>query len=120
MDACRRALAVFEDCYGPGHFEVAMTCANLAVLAGDQGQFRAAEALGRRSLAILETVLGPDDAEVGLTLLNLGTAVAGQGRRAQAAALTTRAVAILTARLPSGHPHLVAAHEALHGLRRAL
>ena len=30
--AYQRALAVFEDRYGPDHFEVAMTCANLAVL----------------------------------------------------------------------------------------
>jgi len=116
--ACQRALAIFEDCYGPGHFEVAMTCANLAVLAGDQGQFRAAEALGRRSLRILEIVLGPDDAEVGLTLLNLAAAVAGQGRRAQAAALTARAAAILTARLPCGHPHVMAAAAALERLGR--
>src|SRR5580693_8422966 len=38
--ACSRALAVFEDRYGPDHFEVAMTCANLAVLAGDRGRSR--------------------------------------------------------------------------------
>ena len=51
--AYRRALAVFEDRYGPVHFEVAMTCANLAVLHGDQGDFAQAESLGRRSLRIL-------------------------------------------------------------------
>jgi tetratricopeptide (TPR) repeat protein len=111
--AYRRALTVFEDWYGPDHFEVAMTCANLAVLHGDQGDFVRAEALNRRSLPILEDVLGPQDAEVGLTLLNLATAVAGQGREAEAAALTSRATEILAARLPSGHPHLVTAVEAL-------
>jgi hypothetical protein len=104
---------VFEDWYGPGHFEVAMTCANLAVLHGDQGDFAQAEALNRRSLQILEAVLGPQDAEVGLTLVNLAAAVAGQGREAEAAALTTRATAILAARLPSDHPHVVIAIEAL-------
>jgi hypothetical protein len=96
-----------------------MTCVNLAVLHGDQGHFRAAEARGRRSQRIPEAVLGPADAEVGLTLLNLGAAVAGQGRRAETAALTARAVVILTARLPRDHPHLVAVREALRGLRRA-
>ncbi len=89
-----------------------MTCANLAVLASDQGHLREAEALGRRSLRILEAVLGPEDAEVGLTLLNLAAAVADRGREAEAAALTARAAAILTARLPHDHPHAVAARQA--------
>ena len=90
-----------------------MTCANLAVLACDEGRFGEAESLGRRTLRILEATLGPGDAEVGLTLLNLATAVAGQGRKAEAATLATRAAAILAARLPPGHPHLLAAAGAL-------
>ncbi|HEY3979725.1 MAG TPA: tetratricopeptide repeat protein [Streptosporangiaceae bacterium] len=114
-DAARaydRALARFEDCYGPGHFEVGMTCANLSVLADERGHGAAAEALGRRALRILESVLGPEDAEVGLTLLNLGVLVAGQGRRAEGAELVSRAAAILAARLPAGHPHRLAADRA--------
>ena len=90
-----------------------MTCANLAVLDGDQGHFQDAESLGRRSLRILEAVLGAQDAEVGLTLLNLAAAVAGQGRRPEAAALTARAADVLAARLPCDHPHVVAAGQAL-------
>src|SRR5258708_29282743 len=86
-----------------------MTCANLAVLAGDRGRFADAESLGRRPLRILEAVLGPGDAEVGLTVLNLAAAVAGQGRRAEAAPLAARAAAILTPRLPAGPPHGTAA-----------
>jgi tetratricopeptide (TPR) repeat protein len=109
--AYRRALAVFEDRYGPDHFEVAMTCANLAVLYGDRGDFVRAEWLGRRSLRIFIAVLGPRDAEVGLTMLNLAAAVAGQGRKTAAAALAARAEAILAARLPPGHPQLLAAAE---------
>jgi hypothetical protein len=104
---------VFEDHYGPDHFEVAMTCANLAALAGDQQRYADAESLGRRSLRIFEATLGPDDAEVGLTLLNLAAAVAGQGRGTEAAGLTARAAAILTARLPAGHPYVLAARLAL-------
>lgn len=34
--AYRRALAIFEDCYGPGHFETAQACANLAVWHADR------------------------------------------------------------------------------------
>ena len=89
-----------------------MTCANLAVLHGDQADFAQAESLGRMSLRILTAVLGPQDAEVGLTMLNLAAAVAGQGRNAEAAALSARATAILAARLPAGHPHLLAAARA--------
>jgi tetratricopeptide (TPR) repeat protein len=103
-DAYRKALAIFEACYGPGHFEVAMVHANLAVLAAGQGDNAEAERLGRQSLAVFQELLGPDDAEVGLTLLNLGAAVAGQGRPDEALALLARAQAILVGRLPAGHP----------------
>jgi len=116
--AYQRALAVFEEHYRPDHYEVAMTCANLAVLHGDQGRPAAAEALGRRSLRILAAILGPQDAEVGLTLLNLAVAVADQGRQAEAAALAVRASAVLTARLPAGHPHVLAAGQVLDRLGR--
>jgi tetratricopeptide (TPR) repeat protein len=116
--AYRLALTVFEDSYGPDHFEVAMTCANLAVLHGDQGDYARAESLGRRSLEILTAVLGPDDAEVGLTLLNLAAAAAGQGKMAEAAELACRAEAILADRLPPGHPHVLAAAEAVEGYGR--
>jgi hypothetical protein len=106
-------MAVFEDSYGPGHFEVAMTCANLAVLRDDEGDHVQAESLGRRSLEILTALLGPDDAEVGLTLLNLAAATAAQGKTAEAAALAARAEKILTGKLPPGHPHVLAATEAV-------
>ena len=109
----QRALAIFEDCYGPDHFEVAMTCANLAVLRADEGDFAVAEAVGRRSLRILEAILGPRDAEVGLTVLNLAAAVGAQGRTAEAAELATRAASILADQLAPDHPHVVAAREAL-------
>jgi hypothetical protein len=118
-DAARaygRALATFEACYGPDHFEVGMTCANLAVLRAGEGRNAEAESLGQRSLRILQDVLGADDAEVGLTLLNLAAPVAAQGRQAEARALTARASAILAARLPAGHPHTQAAAQALESL----
>jgi len=109
----RQALTAFEDAYGPDHCEVGMTCANLAVLHSDQGDFARAESLGRRSLDIFTRVLGEQDAEVGLTLLNLATAVAGQGRTAEAVDLAASAAAILADRLPPGHPHRLAAADAL-------
>jgi hypothetical protein len=93
-----------------------MTCANLAVLRGDLGRFRDAEALGWRALGILQDLLGPGDAEVGLTMLNLATAIWRQGRVGEAALLVTRASAILAARLPAGHPHVTAAEQAWQAL----
>jgi tetratricopeptide (TPR) repeat protein len=107
------ALAAFEDAYGPDHLEAGMTCANLAVLHSDEGDFARAESLGRRSLDIFTRVLGERDAEVGLTLLNLAAAVAGQGRTAEAADLAASAADILADRLPPGHPHRLAAADAL-------
>jgi tetratricopeptide (TPR) repeat protein len=107
--ACGRALTVLEDTYGPVHFEVAVACANLAVLRGDQGDYLQAESLGHRSLDILTAILGPDDPEVGLTLLNLAAAAAGQHRMAQARERASRAGEILAGKLPAGHPHVLAA-----------
>lgn len=109
--ACGKALVIFESAYGPDHFEVAMTCANLAVLASDEDNNAEAETLGLRSLGILQAALGPDDAEVGLTLHNLGVAVAAQGRTREAAGVFERANRNLAAALPEGHPHLASTRE---------
>jgi hypothetical protein len=95
-----------------------MACANLAVLRGDQGDYAQAESLGCRSLDILTVILGPDDAEVGLTLLNLAAAAAGRHQVAEARERATRAAEILAGKLPPGHPHVLAAAEAVQRYRR--
>ena len=115
--AGRRALAAAGAMGGADHFEVAMTCANLAALHADRGHFGTAEALGRRALRILDTIAGAGGAETGLTLLNLATAIAGRGRRAEAVTAAARAEAILADRFPAGHPHIQAARDALCRLR---
>ena len=115
--ACGRILADAEAISGGDRFEVAMTCAGLAVRHADRGDFRMAEALGRQALRILGTVPGPGEAEEGPALLNLAAAIAGQGRRAEAVTVAARAEAILADRLPAGHPHLQAARQALGHLR---
>jgi hypothetical protein len=113
-ELCRQELGVFESCYGPDHYEVARTCANLAALRFDQGEFGAAEALGRRALRILQILLGPEDADVGLAMLNLSAAIAAQGQMREAAAYADCARAILVDRLPAGHPHLLVARDAVN------
>ncbi len=99
---------------GPERYEDAMTCANLAALRFDQGDFGVAEALSRRSLRTLQLLLGPEHAEVGLTMLNLSAAIAAQGRLREAAAFADCARAILVDRLPAGHPHVVVAQDAVN------
>lgn len=110
----RQAPSVFESCDGPDHYEAAMTCANLAALRFDQGDFGAAEAFGRRALRILQILLGPEDAEAGLAMLNLSAAIAAQGRLREAAAFADCASAILIDRLPAGHPHVLVARDTVN------
>ena len=118
-DECyRRALAIVESCYGPDHLEVAMTCADLAALRSDHGDYDIAETLGRRSLRILQVVLGPEDTEVGRAMLNLAAALAGQDRLAEASAFADCARAILCDRLPDAHPYVLAARQAVNSLAK--
>lgn len=116
-ESYRWALAIVENCYGPDHVEVATTCADLAALRSDHGDYGVAEALGRRSLRILQAVLGPEDTEVGRTMLNLAAAIAGQDRLVEASAFADCARAILSDRLPDAHPYVLAARQAARTLQ---
>ena len=64
-------------------------------------------------------ILGPQDAEVGLTLLNLAAVVAGQGRKAEAASAGRPRRDDPGGPPSAGHPHLLAAAEAVRALRAA-
>jgi tetratricopeptide (TPR) repeat protein len=114
----RRALAVFEQAYGPEHYEVAATLHNLAAVLTAQGQPEAAENHYRRALAIKEKLLGAENPDVALTHNNLGKLLTAQGRLAEAVPLLQTAVVVLAKRLPSSHPHLAAARENLRDANR--
>jgi hypothetical protein len=97
---------VFERSLGPDHYEVAITCNNLAGVVADRVELGEAEQLYRRALRIKEQLLGPDHPDVATTLLGLGSLIANRG-------LLERACAISRSSLPAGHPKVVLAEDAL-------
>ena len=109
----RRALAIFEQGYGPEHYEIAATLHNLAAVLAATGRPAEAENSYRRALAIKEKLLGPDNPDVALTRNNLGKLLASLGRMIEAGPLLQAAVAVLAKRHSSSHPHLCAARENL-------
>jgi tetratricopeptide (TPR) repeat protein len=105
----RRALAIFEQTFGPEHYEVASNLHNLAAVLFARGDLDQAEELYRRALAIKEKLLGGDSPDAALTLNNLGALLTRTGRPQEAAGLLQRAVTILQDRVALDHPHLALA-----------
>ena len=103
----RRALAIREKKFGPGHGSVADVLNNLATLYTNTNQSRLAEAetLYQRVLAIKEKTLGPDHPALSLVLGNLGQLRVLQNRFADAAVLIKRGLALQEKRSPP--PELV-------------
>jgi tetratricopeptide (TPR) repeat protein len=105
----RRALAIFEQTFGPEHYEVASNLHNLAAVLCARGDLDQAEKLYRRALGIKEKLLGEDSPDAALTLNNLGALLTRAGRPEEAAGLLQRAVTILYDRVAPDHPHLALA-----------
>ena len=116
----RRALAIFEQAYGPGHYEVAATLHNLAAVLAAGGHHQEAERHYQLALAIKEMLLGTESPDVALTCNNLGRLLTDLGRPGEAVPLLEAAVAILDHRLGPDHPHLSAAAENLRNASRLL
>jgi tetratricopeptide (TPR) repeat protein len=111
----RRALAIFEQTFGPEHYEVTSNLHNLAAVLCARGDLDQAEKLYRRALAIKEKLLGEDSPDAALTLNNLGALLTRAGRPEEATRLLQRAVTILQDRVAPDHPHLVLARANLQG-----
>jgi tetratricopeptide (TPR) repeat protein len=105
----RRALAVFEESFGPVHYEVAATLHNLAAVLCARGYLDEAEQLYRRALAIKEKLLAVGSADAALTRNNLGALLNLTGRPKEAAALLESAMEILQNQLAPDHPYLALA-----------
>jgi tetratricopeptide (TPR) repeat protein len=105
----RHALAVFEQSFGPNHYEVAATLHNLAAVLCARGDLDEAEPLYQRALAIRENLLGAGSPDAALTRNNLGALLNLTGRPREAAALLESAVEILEDHLAPDHPHLALA-----------
>src|SRR5207253_6561760 len=108
---CRRALAVFEECFGPVHYEVAATLHNLAAVLVTKRNYQEAEENYRRALSIKERLLGADSPDVALTCSNLGSLLTVLGRRSESVPLLKSAIAILENRLTPAHPELALARD---------
>lgn len=109
----RRALAVFERVYSPGHEEIAVILHNLGSVLAARGMDGEAERHYRRALALKESLFGPDSPDAAMTRNNLGKLLFRTARPQEAAALLRRAVTILEARLPESHPHVITSRKNL-------
>lgn len=109
----RRTLVVFEESFGPAHYEVAATLHNLGAVLVAQGNHKEAEENYRRALSIKERLLGEDSPDVALTCANLGGLLTVLGRRSESVTLLKDAIAILETRLTPAHQQLVLARENL-------
>lgn len=74
----QRALRIFESALGADHYEVGMTCANLAVSTAESDTTEARR-LYERSLRILHSTLGTSHPDVALVQHNLAVLPAGAG-----------------------------------------
>ncbi len=102
----RRALAIDEESFGPGHPNVAIRLNNLAALLQATNRLAEAEPLMRRALAIDEESFGPGHPNVARDLNNLAQLLQDTNRLAEAEPLMRRALAIAEASFGPGHPNV--------------
>ena len=100
----RRALAIDEKSFGPGHPDVARDLNNLADLLQATNRLAEAEPLKRRALAIDEKSFGPDHPDVARDLNNLAVLLQATNRLAEAEPLYRRALAIDEQSFGPDHP----------------
>ena len=98
----QRAVTIEETNYGAADAAVAVSLNNLALLQGDRGAWRDADALLARAAAIEETALGRDSPELIATLENRAAVLDRLDRREEAAAARQRAAAIRVASAAQG------------------
>ena len=115
----RRALAIDEESFGPGHPKVATDLNNLAQLLKATNRLAEAEPLMRRALAIDEESFGPGHPNVATALNNLALLLQATNRLAEAEPLMRRAMAIDEASFGPGHPNVAIALNNLAQLLQA-
>jgi tetratricopeptide (TPR) repeat protein len=102
----RRALAIAETSYGPGHPDVAVHISNLSELLRKTNRLAEAEPLIHRALAIDETSYGPIHPNVAIRLNNLAVLLQETNRLAEAEPLMRRALAIDEQSLGPNHSNV--------------
>nr|WP_245848836.1 FxSxx-COOH system tetratricopeptide repeat protein [Lentzea kentuckyensis] len=101
-----RALALYEDDYGPNHPQIATCLSNLGSALTALGRPDDARPLFKRALAIDEAAYGPHHPHVAIRLSNLGSALSALGLPSDARPLFERALAIDMAAYGPKHPHV--------------
>jgi tetratricopeptide (TPR) repeat protein len=91
---------------GQNHPDVSTPLNNLALIAGDRGDFAAAEALSRESLAIGRRKLGDNHPDIAAKLSNLSRPLMERGKLEEAAAALEEALRIATPPLGIDHPQV--------------
>jgi tetratricopeptide (TPR) repeat protein len=91
----RRALAIFEQAYGPEHPEVAHGLNNLAIFYASQGRCSEAEELLSRALILYERAFGLHHPDIAYGLSNLAACYNEQNRLEAVEPLYQRALAIM-------------------------
>jgi len=112
----RRALAMDEASYGPGHPNVAFRLSNLAALLQATNRLGEAEPLMRRALAIQEASYGPEHPAVATALNNLAQLLQATNRLAEAEPLMRRALTMDEASYGPEHPRVAIRLNSLAGL----
>lgn len=115
----RRALAIDEASFGPGHPNVAMRLNDLAQVLHAANRLPDAEALMLRALAIDEASLGPEDPELAIHLNNMAGLLQTMHRLSEAEPLLRRALAIDEASFGPEHPNVAIRLNNLAGLLQA-
>jgi eukaryotic-like serine/threonine-protein kinase len=100
----QRALALYEEAFGPDHPQVAKTLSNMSLSALSQGRADDARAYALRALAIREAVLGPNHPDVAHVHSSLGTIAFETGAVEQALFHYEQALASSTAAFGTEHP----------------
>jgi hypothetical protein len=112
-----RALVIIEADRSPGHPDVAICLANLAVILRDDGDLPGARLLLDRALAVTEAALGSDHPNMVVQLNNLAVVLADLGDTAQARSLVERAIDITDTVMSPDHPHSVSLRARLADLQ---
>ncbi|WP_020392969.1 tetratricopeptide repeat protein [Kribbella catacumbae] len=106
-------LAVFEQTYGPEHYEVAVTLHNLGSLEHRSGDFEAATEALTRAVQIKRLALDRDHPDLAISLHNLACAQSALGLADQATESFREAITLLTGAVASDHPTLASCRDRL-------
>ena len=115
----RRALAIDEQAYGPGHPRVAIDLNNLAQLLKATNRLNEAEPPMRRALAIDEQAYGPGHPRVAIDLNNLAQLLQATNRLNEAEPPMRRALAIDEKAYGPDHPDVATGLNNLAALLKA-